>query len=122
MSREYEVTFKLSGELASSFRRSFSIADGDLKKIGDGAKKLEKPSGKSNLTKPVRDDLAKTKKEMGGLESAATHMQSRVKNVLMPLTAGLGAGALAVSLSKSQWTLKRSLIVFRLSAESQLQR
>lgn len=109
MSREYEVTFKLSGELASSFRRSFSIADGDLKKIGDGAKKLEKPSGKSNLTKPVRDDLTRTKKEMGGLESAAAHMQSKVRNVLMPLTAGLGAGALAVSSFKKSMDFEAQL-------------
>ncbi|OPA76739.1 hypothetical protein BVG16_16340 [Paenibacillus selenitireducens] len=102
MTKAYEVEFRLAGQLESSFRKTITDAANDYKKLTDAAKKLEKGSGKSSLTQPVREDLKRTQSEMRNTESASHKMRNVLSKSLLPLTAGLGAGAvLASSLNKS---------------------
>lgn len=79
MAKEYEVAFRLGAELESSFSKSFTEASSDFKKLHKDVQAMQKGSGESNLTKPVRDDLKKTQDEMRNTESSANNMTGMLK-------------------------------------------
>lgn len=109
MAKQYEVSFRLGGELEASFYKSISVASADFKKLFAEAQKLEKGPANSTLTKSVRDDLKRTQAEMRNTESASSKLASAVKRSLVPLTAGLGAGALVVNSFKKSMDFEEQL-------------
>ncbi|TVX93049.1 phage tail tape measure protein [Paenibacillus agilis] len=109
MTREYEVEFKLSGVLESTFKRTITGASNDMRDLYNDAKKLHQSPGPAKTTRSVRDDLIRTQKEMRETNGIFGQMQGALGRTFLPLSVGLGAGALALDSFKKSMNFEAQL-------------
>ncbi|MBJ6362096.1 phage tail tape measure protein [Paenibacillus sp. GCM10012307] len=79
MSKEYEIAFKLGAQMESSFVRSFSDASKDFKELQRYVERMNKETGPANTTRPLRDDLKRTQKELQNMQQRADKVFSFIK-------------------------------------------
>lgn len=100
--KEFEVAFKLGAELESTFTRSMSKASEDFKSLKKLMGELSQSRGPSDYTRPLREDIRKTKHSTRRWLGETKQSMSSWRATVGRMVGVAGAGAFAYkSLKKS---------------------
>jgi len=82
LGKQFDIAFRLGAELESNFSRTFNTASGDFKDLQRRLNELSRARGTADTTRPIREDLSRTRSAFGATEAAANKLGGAIKRAV----------------------------------------